>query len=93
MLCYIMLLCYDMLCYVMLCYVMLCYVMLCYVMLCYVMLCYVMLCYVMLCYDLWLKRISHLIKTLRASQFQPRAFPPRANPGHLFHDESRGPGI
>ena len=35
--------------------------------------------------------LSYLI--LCASQFQPRASPPRANPGHLFHDESRVPGI
>ena len=30
---------------------------------------------------------------LCASQFQPRASHPRVNPGHMLHDESRGPGI
>ena len=34
-------------------------------------------------------------RDLCVSQFQPRAPPPppRANLGHLLHDESRGPGI
>ena len=32
-------------------------------------------------------------RELCASQFQPRASPPRANSRHLFHYESRGPGI
>ena len=42
---------------------------------------------------LYLEKVWHYsFEVMCASQFQPRATP-SANPGHLIHDESRGPDI